>query len=179
MEHEEEPDDEVIPEVPDSGSTGDQAEDKKTEILPPISQVPYGSSEFGAALDMIVATNSRGISSAAATHLLVGRFKEIEAEKQEIRDERRSLQAQLNAEKASLAECQTRLARLQERLRHVRQEKLILNFASIGAGLMLSVAFMPSPQRFSLQQISILLIAIAIYLFAFFWSLKDGSREND
>ncbi|WP_299663768.1 hypothetical protein [uncultured Ruegeria sp.] len=158
-----------IPEVPDSGASGNQKHTSiEGEVLPPVTEAKYASGEFVGTVKRIAEENVRGISGANTSYLIAARLRELEQENNELRSQNRDLTEQVADLKSDLALSQADVRVEREKRDSAKSEKKYSTAILVAAGILVTLAFVPNAEPLEGRDWAILGVAAIAYLVGIF-----------
>lgn len=164
-----------IPEIEDSGSSGEQ--EKATEVLVlPEQTSPFGNEPIAETMQGLASSNARSLGGEVAASLISATYTQITNSLSEMKDDLKRTRQELSVAKDKLADCKVESAVLKERVasskssRHMRSMGIFVGTSLVAIGITLGGSNFDTLAKI-IGGLGILLI-----LMGWFWPSPGGQK---
>lgn len=132
-----------IPEVRDSGATGEQ-EEGNSELVHPNQQTLFPQ-PIAETIQGLAASNARNLGGVVVAGLVSVSFSQLAHELQDAKSDLRNTRKELSTSYDELSACRTRVAVLEERVTTDSRQKHLRNVAIAGGSMIVGLALQLDP----------------------------------
>lgn len=163
-----------IPEVKDSGATGDQEAGEKALVHP--SQEPLFAPPITAAIQGLASSNAKNMGGVVVANLLSGSFSQLSHELQDAKLDLKNTRREFTTTHGELSKCKTQVAVLEERVSTSSRQKHLCNMAIAGGSIILGLAVQLDHQTLGAIPYVLGGIGCLFVLMGWLWPSKENAH---